>query len=266
MFFLASKVFWLLVQPISLVTMLVIGGMVLMFWRRRRLGLLMAGAGLSVLVVSAYTSLGLALIVPLENRFERPSVMPAAVTTIIMLGGATVGQVSSARGISEIGEAGDRVIETFRLAQLYPAAKVVLTGGSGVLGGEALSEASIAAHLLESMGIEPNRLVLEEASRNTEENADLTSAMVGVAGGTSILVTSAFHMPRSVGLFRSAGMLVVPWPVDYRSMGSEGLRIDLANPMPNLSTLTVAVREWVGLVVYAASGRIDDVFPAPLIR
>ncbi|MGV8831168.1 MAG: YdcF family protein [Devosia sp.] len=263
MFFLVSKVFWLLAQPISLCALLVAVGWLLVVWRRIRWGLAVGGTGLMVLLLSAYTSMGFVAIAPLESRFERPAVMPAEVSTIIMLGGATVGRVSSARGISELNEAGDRVVETLRLAELYPGARIVLSGGVGSLGGEIDSEAAIVARLLEAMGVAPGRLVLEQASRNTAENAELTSAMLGAVNGQVILVTSAFHMPRSVGLFEQAGLTVVPWPVDYRSAGDEGLAIDLVNPVLNLTTTGVAMREWIGLVVYAATGRTATVLPGP---
>jgi uncharacterized SAM-binding protein YcdF (DUF218 family) len=261
MFFLLSKVFWLVAQPISLCVLLMLAGLVLVARRRIGWGLWVGGTGLSVLLVSAYTSLGLVLIAPLENRFVRPPIMPEQVSIIIMLGGATDGRVSSARGISELNDAGDRVVETLRLVQLYPTAPVVLTGGSGALAGEAESEAAIAGRLLQAMGIGAERLMLEEASRNTEENAARTRDLLGTESGPVVLVTSAFHMPRSVGLFEAAGLAVVPWPVDYRSAGNEGLSIDLANPVINLTIMSVALREWIGLLVYAGTGKIDSILP-----
>jgi len=262
MFFLLSKVFWLVAQPISVCVLLMLAALVLVARRRMGWGLWVGGAGVSVLLVSAYTSLGLVLITPLENRFVRPAVMPEQVSTIIMLGGATDGRVSSARGISELNDAGDRVFETLRLAQLYPAARVVLTGGSGTLAGEAESEAAIAGRLLQAMGIGQERLMLEEASRNTDENAARTRELLGTQSGPVVLVTSAFHMPRSVGLFERVGLAVVPWPADYRSAGNEVLSVDLANPLLNLSIMSLAMREWIGLAVYAGTGKIDSVLPA----
>lgn len=264
MFFLLSKLFWLVAQPISLAVLLMIAGLVLVGWRRPGWGLGLGGTGVSVLLVCAYTSLGMVLIAPLEDRFVRPEVMPTEVSAIIMLGGATDGPVSSARGHSELNEAGDRVMETLRLAQLYPTAKVVLTGASGSLGGEPDSEAAIAGRLLGAMGVAPGRLVLEEASRNTAENAQLTGALLESGNGAVMLVTSAFHMPRAMGLFARTGLGVVPWPVDYRGSGRVPLWIDLDSPVLNLNIATVAIREWIGLLVYAGTGRIDAILPAPI--
>ncbi len=114
------------------------------------------------------------------------------------------------------------------------------------------------------MGIAPDRLILEERSRNTDENAERTAELLGSQGGTVVLVTSAFHMPRSVGLFRSAGIEVVPWPVDYRSAGTQGIGIDIANPVLNLNTTGIAIREWIGLAAYKLTGRVEEWFPGPV--
>jgi len=80
---------------------------------------------------------------------------------------------------------------------------------------------------------------------------------------TWLLVTSAFHMPRSMGLFRKAAFPVVPWPVDYRTSGQEGVGVMRDNPGDSLQTTTMAIREWLGLIAYKFVGRIDSVFPGP---
>ncbi len=71
-----------------------------------------------------------------------------------------------------------------------------------------------------SKGIEPERIVLDATSRNTDENAVNSRELLAAADAPILLVTSAFHMPRSVGLYRAQGFDVVPWPVDYRSSGT----------------------------------------------
>lgn len=264
MFFVVSKVFWALVQPVSLIFLLMLAGWLLTLTGRRRLGLTSGALGLALLGVSSFTTLGVLLIAPLEDRFTRPHSMPPVIDTIVMLGGATSGRVSTARGIAELSEAGDRLAETLFLAQRYPQARIVLSGGSGLLVVDGEPEAETAARFFQALGIARERLVLESASRNTDENAELTKAMLGDAPGVVALVTSAFHMPRSVGLFRKVGIEVVPWPTDYRSAGDEGLGLDIVNPVLNLTTTGVAMKEWIGLAVYHWTGRTDELFPAQL--
>ncbi len=265
MFFAVSKVFWLLAQPTSLVLLFVLAALLLSLWRRRRrrsaIAALALAAGVQFLV--GFTSLGYVLIQPLENRFSVPETQPENVSAIILLGGATMARPSTARGISELNQAGDRLVTTLWLAQKYPQARIVLSGGSGFLMGETEDEAETMRRFFVSFGVDEERLVLEGESRNTAENASFTRDMLSAETGAIVLVTSAFHMPRSVGLYRQEGVEVVAWPTDYRSAGDQGFGLDISNPNQNLETATVAIREWIGLVAYHWTGRTTEMVPAP---
>lgn len=261
MFYILSKVFWVVAQPISVVALLMLAGLVLLGFGRRRLGVAAQATALVLLVLCCFTTFGAQIIAPLENRFSRPATMPQSVDAIIVLGGSTLARVSESRRVAELNEAGDRLTDAVMLARRYPQARLVFSGGVGLLDpGE--TEAVIAERFFLAQGIASERLVLEDAARNTDENAGLTAELLGDTGGTVMLVTSAFHMPRSVGLFRSVGMEVVAWPTDYRSSGEEGIGFDFANPAKDLNTTTVAIKEWIGLLVYHWTGRIDEILPA----
>lgn len=262
MFFFLSKIFWVVVQPVNLVGILVLAGIVLSLFRFRRLGLLLSSAGLVVLALGAWSSLGAVLLHPLEDRFPRPDPAPAAVAGIIVLGGGFEGAVNLARGGYELNASGDRFVETAILARRYPDARVVVTGGTGTLVLEGEGDADTAPRLLAALGVEPGRLVLENRSRNTHENAQFTRELVRPQPGeTWLLVTSAFHMPRSVGLFRKAGFSVVPWPADYRTAGTETFGLAQDNTLDSIANLSIAIREWIGLAAYRLTGRIDRILP-----
>ncbi len=263
MFFYLSKIFWLLAQPVSIVLVFIIIAFLLLAFGRRRLGLgALLSAGL-VLVLSAYTSLGYMVIQPLEDRFSTPATLPDEVSAIVVLGGATHGRPSTARHRAELNDAGDRLTEALFLARRFPDASVILSGGGGLFDDETEAEAETMRRFFVAQGISADRLVSEGASRNTDENSAFSADLLADRPGAVLLVTSAFHMPRSVGLFAMQGVEVVPWPSDYRSSGHEGLGIDLANPVNNINVLTVATKEWIGLVAYRLTGRTADLFPAP---
>lgn len=260
MFFMLSKLFWLVAQPISLVLILAVLALIFLLLNRRRLGLFAVLAAVLVLGAVGFTNLGYILIQPLEDRFALPNPAPEKVDAIVMLGGATLARPSSARAITELNDAGDRLTTTLWLARNYPEARIVISGGSGALSEEGEPEADTAERFFLAHGIPHNRLVLEEQSRNTDENVQLSKSLI-IPDDVVVLVTSAFHMPRSVGLFRKAGLGVVPWPTDYRSPGPQAFGFDLANPVQNLNVTTVAIKEWIGLAAYHWSGRIDQLFP-----
>lgn len=263
MFFVASKVFWLLVQPVSLALLFGLLGLLLMFTRWKWTSRLAVLLSIGVLVVSAFTTLGYVLVRPLESAFQRPATAPASVSGIIILGGGMDSEINEVRGGYEFNRSGDRFTEGLRLAELYPGARLAITGGIGDIDQAGEPEAVAAERFFLDFGIAKERLILESDSRNTEENAQLTKALVSPKPGeTWLLVTSAFHMPRSIGVFRTAGFEVVPWPVDYRGAGNETFAFTLHQPAENVTVTTLAIREWVGLAAYYLTGKTDDWLPA----
>jgi uncharacterized SAM-binding protein YcdF (DUF218 family) len=259
-----AKLIWTCVQPLSLAIILIALAFLLLAFKRRRFAgfvLLLDGA---MMFVASFTSLGYLLIAPLEDRFPRPAAPPTNVAAIIVLGGGIDGEVSHARQLTELTAGGDRFVEGLRLALLYPDAKLVISGGFGSLVAEGESDAAAAERFYTGLGIAPERLVLEGQSRSTAENAALTRDLIDQSsGGTLLLVTSAFHMPRSVAFFRAAGLEVTAWPTDYRSAGDEPFRFDPTNPPENLLTMTTGIREWIALLIYSSTGQIDSIYPEP---
>ncbi|MBX3531010.1 MAG: YdcF family protein [Rhizobiaceae bacterium] len=264
MFFYLSKIFSLVIQPINLIGILVAAALVALLLGRRRFTTFSLAGGLLVVALSTWTSLGALMLHPLEDRFARPNPPPEQVAGIIVLGGGFEGAVNLARGGYELNASGDRFVEAAVLARRYPAARVVVTGGSGALALEGEADGDTAPRLLIGLGVEAERLVLENKSRNTYENALFTKEMLNPKPAeTWLLVTSAFHMPRSMGLFRKAGFDVVAWPTDYRTAGNETVGLTQDNFTDSLQNTTIAIREWTGLIAYRVTGRTDALLPGP---
>ncbi|WP_256752786.1 YdcF family protein [Mesorhizobium sp. Mes31] len=263
MFFYLSKIFWFFIQPLNLTIFLLLAGLIAAMIGRRRLAATGSVLAFLVLALSAWTSLGAMMLNPLEQRFARPP-LPEKVDGIVVLGGGLEGVINLARGGYELNAGGDRMVEAAILARRFPTAKVVVSGGSGELFLEGEGDADTAPQLLGALGVASERLILENKSRNTYENAVFTKALITPKPGeTWLLVTSAFHMPRAKALFDKAGFATLPWPVDYRTSGREGVGLFRDNPADSLQATTVAIREWIGLFAYWLSGRIDQPFPGP---
>ena len=263
MFFLASKIFWFVAEPVSLAIVVGVLGLLLGFTRFARAGrALMAGA-IIALAVGLLTPLGALLLQPLEDRFPPPSADIPAPAGIIVLGGAMDAERSEARGQIFLTSDGSRLTTAVELARRYPAARLVFTGGLGTFR-EGPPEAIGARKLWISLGVPAERMTFEAKSRDTWENALYTRDLVKPKPGeTWLLVTSAWHMPRSVGIFRHLGFDVIPYPVAYRTFGDE--RDFLLAPHMNdrVFMLDFVVREWVGLLAYRLAGKTDALFPAP---
>lgn len=263
MFPVLTRIFWLLAQPVSVAVLLLIAGWLLSLRAKRGWSRTLLGLGILIFVVTGFTTFGYALITPLEDRFVRPA-EPARIDGIVVLGGGMDGEVNSVRGGFELNRSGDRMVEAVRLALAHPEAKVVIAAGPAALAMEQEPEAYAARRLFESFGVASDRLILDDKSRNTEENAQFAKALAGTTGAqTWLLVTSAFHMPRAVGLFRKAEFAVVPWPADYLASGAEGLRFKFDQSPENIAVATIALREWIGLLGYRLTGKIDELVPGP---
>ena len=269
MFFITSKLFWFLAAPGNLVVLLGFAGLAAGVLKRQRLALWLYRASAIGLLLIWILPLGPLLLTTLENRFPQAPASLGAPIGIIVLGGASDETITAARGRVSLNEAAERLTEAVRLSRLYPQATLIFSGGSGALVPTGLSEASVARQFWTDMGVDPARIVLEGKSRNTTENAAFTAALIRDTFGPPtpdqrwLLVTSAFHMPRSVGLFRKVGLPVVPYPVDYRTRGTSQDLLPHAQAMDAVRDLDLSLREWVGLAAYWATGRIDDIFPGP---
>src|ERR1043166_8586713 len=264
MFFFLSKILGFFVLPSNLLIVLGLVGIAIAVLRGGRAGGRLVVASLILLAILGFSPLSNALMLPLEQRFPPWDASRGAPAGIIVLGGAFDTIVSSTRDDIPFTEAAERMTASAALALKYPQARLIFTGGIGTLIYDGPTEGELARRFYGSLGIPADRITVEEASRDTTENAVLTKPLADPKPGERwLLVTSAYHMPRSIGVFRHAGFEVEAYPVDYRTRGGE----DLARPFPSLGEGLrrgdVAVREWIGLLMYRLAGRTSELFPAP---
>ena len=264
MFFILAKILGFFALPSNILITLGLLGAVLMATRFARAGRRLAVLSLILIAIAGLSPLGNALILPLEDRFPPWDDSRGAPDGIISLGGAFDTVVSPARHEIALNEAAERLTVMAELARRFPAARIVFSGGSGRLVYEGATEAELAARLFESFGIAKERILLEDKSRDTDENARFTKALVQPkAGERWLLVTSAHHMPRAIAVFRAAGFPVEAYPVDYRTRGAIDLTRPFASLGDGLRRIDTATREWVGLMMYRLTGRTAELFPAP---
>jgi uncharacterized SAM-binding protein YcdF (DUF218 family) len=266
MFFVLSKVAWFFLAPSNLMLVALVAGLALAAWKRaRRLGLGLAWMAAVAMIVFGFSPVATWLMHPLEARFPAYAAGDAPVAGIVVLGGAIQQDATLELGQPVVNEAGDRLLAAAALARLHPEAPLVLSGGSArIIGADTYTEAQGMAEVLVALGVARERLVLEDRSKNTWQNAVYSREIAAPhPGETWLLVTSAWHMPRSMGVFRQAGFPVTPYPVDYRTVGGDELARPFRTMSDGLRRLDVAAREYVGLLAYRLTGRSDALFPGP---
>lgn len=251
-----AKLLWPVLQPSNLLVV-ALAAAVLLGWRR------LAGATLALLALAVVLPVGHWLLVPLEERFPRPATTPDRVTGVVVLGGAQLPHITASRGVLALNQHGERLIEGLALARRHPEARLLFSGWNARPDDQGASEQLVNTIFLDLMGFDEDRVIREERSRNTWENALYTRDLVQPdPDDVWLLVTSASHMPRSIGMFRTVGLDLVPWPVDY--LTARPLR--WSGPFSvagRLNDLDFATREWLALLFYHLRGRTDALFPAP---
>jgi uncharacterized SAM-binding protein YcdF (DUF218 family) len=267
MFFLLSKILGFVSLPSNAIALICAAGVVLLWTGWHRVGRRALVAGVVLLLIFGFSPIGNVLLLSLSERFPRWQPEGRDPDGIIVLGGAIDSEISAARGALEVDASAERIIAMLELARRFPNAKIVFSGGSGNLIRDSVPEAPIAGELLTRFGIAPGRVVLESRSRTTDENADFTRGLIAPKPGERwLLVTSAFHMPRSVGVFRKAGFDVEAYPVDWRTGGWEDAAMPFNKASAGLARSDVAIHEWTGLITYWLLGRSNQLFPSPQTR
>lgn len=264
MFFILSKIFEFFTAPTNLALFVGALGVALSFTRYQKAGYRLSGGVILFLLLVGFSPISLLLALPLETRFPPLATDTPAPDGIIVLGGMLDERSSSRHNQPVLNDAAERLTEAVRLRRLYPHARLVFTGGSAALRGSLHTEAEHVQKFWNDLGVDQNGVIYEDRSRNTFENAIFTRDLVKPGPKERwLLVTSATHMPRSVGIFRKAGFNVIADPVDYRTTGmAHDWSLNL-RASDNFVLTEVAVHEWIGLVAYWMTGKTDELFPGP---
>lgn len=263
MFFALSKLLWFLVNPGNLLMLALLASAGLSFTRRRTAAIWLLRAIALVTLFLAVVPLGAIMRQNLESRFPVGDGLPGDIAGIVILGGVINPRLSAESGIPQLNGSAERLTVGAALARRYPAAKVIFSGGSGDLFNPDVREAHYVAPVFTQLGLKADRVIYEDRARNTAENAYYAKEIANPAPGDNwILVTSAFHMPRAVGVFRKAGWDIIPYPVDFNA--SRNQLPDLTfNLVGGLSGFAGALHEFIGLTAYWITGRTDAWYPAP---
>jgi uncharacterized SAM-binding protein YcdF (DUF218 family) len=183
---------------------------------------------------------------PLKSRYD----------AVIVLSGMVHTRQSTPENI-EFGGAVERILTGIKLIKSNSADYMIISGGDGSLFQEATPEAQLLKEFAVGMGIDPQRIIVEGASKNTYENAVESAKIIEERGFDDLLlVTSAFHMYRSYGCFTKAGVKVDTLSVDFN--GNRNENRDFRRFLPSSSGLNASnqfIHEVIGIIVYLIGGK-----------
>lgn len=256
--FVASKLFWTLIRPDTLILLALLASFIAVWVK---------GTQVSRAFVSLATLMGLTIAIfpigdllraPLERAYPSQTALET-IDGIVILGGSASVDLSTEWNQVQLNESAERMTAGLALARRFPNAKVLFTGGNARLwkGADFKTEAGIAKVFFEEQGLYPHRIAFDRQARNTYENATFSYELANPMPDEQwVLITSAYHMPRAMAVFRKAGWTsIVAYPVDYRSLPfAQGIGWDFSG---HLEALNVAIKEYFGLVAYRYLGYLE---------
>ncbi|MEJ7646894.1 MAG: YdcF family protein [Chryseolinea sp.] len=154
----------------------------------------------------------------------------------------------------------DRVTHTVQLYKLGLIKKILISGGSGRLIEEDEPEANKFQKAMVLMGVPENDIILENATRNTYESAIAVKPMLdslNYVPNDCLLITSAFHMRRSLACYRKAGLNIEPFTTDFYAHPTNFYPDSLLEP--KLDAMLIwhkLAKEWMGFIAYKVAGYI----------
>ena len=254
--FLLKKIVGPLFYPLFICLATLVTGMVMLwFTKRQKAGKIIVSAGIVLLIIASYGWLSEAFLKNLEQKY--PPLLKTSnlsqIKWIVVLGGGHVSDPNQPGNNQLSGPSLARLVEGLRLHNSLPGTKLVFSGGAGF---DIVPEARTMADVASALGVERQKMVLENESKDTEEQAKIIKKVVG--NEPFILVTSASHMPRSMALFKKQGMQPLPGPADFiiredRGQIVPGIFFPGAN---RLEMAERAIHEYLGIIWAKLRGRI----------
>jgi uncharacterized SAM-binding protein YcdF (DUF218 family) len=249
--------------PFSIGLIFLIAGLTFLWVTRRQiLGKGFVSFGTFLLLFFSHPLLWQSVFPPLEGRYDslvlrnnsgqqKPSGLPPAKWIVVLGGGYEENEnlpLSDQLGHETL----FRIVEGIALHKALPESKLLFSGGPVTT---RTPEAQIMGKAAEALGVDPKEMMLETKSQDTYSEARLIRPIVG--GDDFILVTSGFHMPRSMALFRQEGLHPIPAPVGMPLQAPA--KFAIRNLYPQAAELVRAqnnFREYMGFALLKLRGRI----------
>lgn len=228
---------------------LLVGMLVLSAWAWRQKAKVGQWVALFTLLfyLTTVPLVGSTVIRSLESKHWPPA-NPQGDVIVVLGGGATLDTPNFNWRGHLYGYSANRLLTG---AQLYHKLKVPIVVSGGKVLETTGCEAQISKAILMGLGVPEQQIYIDDKSLNTTENAKFTKALMAEHDfHQPILVTSAFHMERSVLQFKKFGVEVVPYPTDYQTNVEEHFAFHDVWPSAGaMEALSLSLKEYVGILV-----------------
>jgi len=199
--------------------------------------------------------IGVLMLHSLEKSYIKDEMQINNIDGILVLSGTENIRLSNEYDQLYLGGSSHRITESLILQKKFPDAKLIFSGGSGNFFNKNVSDV-VANAFYREFSINYEDIIFESKSTNTYENF-LYSKKIAKPNKDEkwLLVTSAFHMNRSIGIANKMGWEFIPYPVDFKTSKNFMNEIKNTSVIKNITSFQIATREILGIIVYALMGR-----------
>jgi len=231
--FMLKKMFSVILMPFSIGLILVVIALVLLYFNKVKKAKKYLKISLIWMLLISWAPVGDLMLKPLESAYPKLEIMPKNIEYILLLGG----------------DRDKRAWEALRLYQKIPNVKIITSGFSLH---DSISDAEKTANKLIESGIPKEKLLMQEFAKTTFEEAQWMKKRVGEQ--PFILITAAYHMPRTMALFKKAGLNAIAAPADFNRPSEDGILSILQSKQ--LQKTEHAWHEYLGMIIYKLQGKI----------
>ena len=258
MFFFLSKIFWIIFNPFNFIVLLIFIASIFYFFKNKILYKFFYLIALFCFIFSCVLPTGNYLLNILEKDFHRINI-PEKIDGILILSGAVNANLTKEHQRIQLGSASERLFASIKLIKKYPNAKIIFSGGSPYLFDNLLKQADIVKTFFDQFEIDTTKIIFEKNARNTYENIYNSKILAKPKKNENwLIITSAFHMHRTLKVGNKLGWKLIPYAVDFYAT-KKTLWIPSIFLLKNISLLNLALHEWIGLLTYYLTEKSSDI-------
>jgi len=259
MSFYLSKVLWLIINPFNILIFFLLITIFFLFLKKNILTYFFLSLFFIFLFSFGIFPTGKYLIYKLEKNYHDAIFLPDKVDGLLILGGATNPFLSDEFNQINLNDSAERLIESITLIKNYTEAKIIFTGGSGLIEKPKMDHARIAKQFFMQIGLDTDNIIFENKSRNTYENILYSKNIAKPKKNEKwIVITSAFHMNRAIFIGEKYDWILTPYAVDFTQPKKFIFKLNL-NLLNNLNLMQRGSHEWIGLIAYYLMGRTSRI-------
>jgi len=260
MSFYFSKILWLIFNPFNVFIFNIFLTIILFYSGFKKLSKYIFLINFIFILLISFFPIGNYLIHKIEKEYHSFKIVPAHVDGILILGGATNPLMFKEYGQTSLNGSAERLVESVEIIKKFKKAKVIFSGGSGVLNRPDLGHSQAAKYFYEKIGLDTNRIIFEDNSRNTYENILFSKKIANPKFNEKwILITSASHMKRALLIAENQNWNITPYAVDFKTIKKFNTKLNF-QLLSNLNLFNEASHEWLGLISYYLMGRTSKIF------